>query len=120
MEREIKFRVYFDNKFYYFTLNQIMERSITYQGSWDLKALKAEKQQYIGLNDMNNKPIYEGDYVKVFDVATGINSKGYVTFRDGSFCITDGCFTRYRWTDYQIEIIGNDDENPELYELIMY
>jgi len=39
-------------------------------------------------------------------------------FRKGSFYITDGAVSRFRWDDYVIEVVGNIYENPELLEKI--
>lgn len=115
---EFKFRAWdkAEKRFYYFTLQEILERKCHYQGGFDFRMVKADKTQYTGLKDINNKEIYEGDIVKVFDVSTGINSEGYVTFGNGCFYITDGEYSRYRWVDYQVEVIGNIYENPELWE----
>ena len=112
--RDIKFRAYFEEKFWYFTLNEIMERAATYQGDWDIKALRASKQRFIGRHDINGKEVYEGDIVKCKDSLTGRDFKGVVDFRNCSFVIKNSYMTYYRWHDYDIEIIGNKWENPEL------
>ena len=69
--------------------------------------------QYTGMKDKNVKEIYEGDVVEAirYDelVVTGV-----VEFRDCSFVINTGYQTIYTWMDYQIEIIGNIHDNPEL------
>ena len=70
--------------------------------------------QYIGRHDINGKEIYEGDTVKAKDSYTGREFTGNVEFRDCSFCIVDDCVSNYRWMDYEVEVIGNVWENPEL------
>ena len=56
MNKDIKFRAWDaeENKFWYFTLQEILER-MSYRGSWDDKILRCEKTQYIGLNDKMEK-----------------------------------------------------------------
>ena len=71
--------------------------------------------QYTGLKDRNGKEIYEGDKVKGKDNYNyGLPFNGTVGFKDGSFVIIGDIITHYRWMDYQIEVIGNIHENPEL------
>lgn len=71
--------------------------------------------QFTGLTDKNGKKIFEGDivqgqdrlkkYLEVFEV---------VECKDGSFVIVGDFMTRYRWLDYDVEVIGNIHDNPEL------
>jgi uncharacterized phage protein (TIGR01671 family) len=117
MNREIKFRAWDKEEKKMHQIQKISFKTgkiLPYGWNIEYSGADFELMQYIGLKDINNKEIYEGDYVKVFDVATGINSEGYVTFDRGSFYITDECYSRYRWIDYQVEVIGNIYENPEV------
>lgn len=72
--------------------------------------------QYTGLTDKNGlTKIFEGDIVKVYDVYCNETVVGVVEFCDGSFRIYDTDFTSYyRWMDYEVEVIGNIYDNPEL------
>ena len=104
--REIKFRRYHKGKgqlpypkeFEYFTMHD--------DPIW---------QQYTGLHDKNGKEIYEGDVV---------NAKDYevlpykVIFEDGAYCLDrphNGIELSLTSVElYNIEVIGNIYENPEL------
>ena len=77
--------------------------------------------QYTGLNDKNGKRIFEGDIAKVLqgkdkDIA-------YVGFENGAFMLypkTGNIYERTLWSywynDWDIEVIGNITDNPELLE----
>lgn len=74
-------------------------------------------QKSVGLNDYNNKEIFEGDIVDYFNS----EGRGLVKWDDdnGLFYIEDinsswaGLFSEKRkW--YRIEIVGNVFENPDL------
>ena len=69
--------------------------------------------QYTGMKDKNVKEIYEGDAVEAIRY-DGLVVTGVVEFRDCSFVINTGYLTIYTWLDYQIEVIGNIHDNPEL------
>ena len=77
--------------------------------------------QYTGLTDKNGKRIFEGDIAKVLqgkdkDIA-------YVGFENGAFMLypkTGNIYERTLWeywyNDWDVEIIGNITDNPELLE----
>jgi uncharacterized phage protein (TIGR01671 family) len=117
MSRENKFRVYFENKFWYFTLDEIMERAATYQGDWDLQALRAEKQQFTGLKDKSEIEIYEGDilgYVTETKWIVGFKNGAFIlSFENSNVNILYDCEITDRKV-VNMKVLGNIYENPEL------
>ena len=81
-------------------------------------AVKAETVgQYTGLTDKNGKKIFEGDIVQGKDrLEKHLEVFGYIDHKNGSFVITGDFMTHYRWLDYEVEVIGNIHDNPELLE----
>ena len=71
--------------------------------------------QYTGIKDKSGKMVFEHDLVKAYDPLDEISFIGVVKYFDGSFyiCDTDFC-SYYRWIDYEVEVIGNIYDNPEL------
>ena len=77
--------------------------------------------QYTGMKDKNGKRIFEGDIAKVLqgkdkDIA-------YVGFENGAFMLypkTGNIYERTLWeywyNDWDVEVIGNITDNPELLE----
>ena len=74
--------------------------------------------QYTGIDDKNGVRVFEADILKVKDRLPGgeMEFMGVVEFKDGSFVIVNDEMTHYRWIDYEIEVIGNKFDNPELLE----
>ena len=71
--------------------------------------------QYTGLTDKNGKRIFEGDIVRGRDaLEKGLVVEGYIDHQYGSFCIVGDLITHFRWMDYEVEVIGNIHDNPEL------
>ena len=71
--------------------------------------------QYTGIIDKNNKKVFEHDIVKAYDPLDEIPFIGVVKYFDGSFYICDKDFcSYYRWIYYEVEVIGNIFDNPEL------
>ena len=129
MSREIKFRVWCNNK-------KEWEKDawhIAYDGGIidSKKMFEMKKQthfllQYTGLKDKNGKEIYEGDVVIQYEIPNKpFDVKREVFFSDGMFCVgkigeTETPLyletnTSYRGKNVNlIEVIGNKFENPEL------
>lgn len=71
--------------------------------------------QFTGLTDKNGKKIFEGDIVQGKDrLEKHLEVFGYIDHQNGSFVITGDFMTHYRWLDYEVEVIGNIHDNPEL------
>ena len=71
--------------------------------------------EYTGLTDKNGTKIFEGDIVKGKDnLERNLAVGGYIDYGNGSFVIVGEFMTHYRWLDYELEVIGNIHDNPEL------
>ena len=73
--------------------------------------------QYIDWEDKNDKEIYEGDILMTKDLDTNNVYIGVVDYNNASFYIESDLISLYRWDDYEVEIIGNIHDNPELLEV---
>ena len=127
MNREIKFRIWADNKFYNKCL--VGNTNNTNDEKWTCPMVWLEKQkewvhcdngiicQYTGLHDKNGKEIYEGDIVKA--LISGRWFVGRVIYEHSGFTIdvTNNKaleFGRRGIIEPWTEVIGNIYNNPEL------
>ena len=118
MSREFKFRIYsfVDKEFIYFDI---------YDYPQGIAGGISEPQQFTGLNDKNNNPIYEGDIVK-YKTWTGSHDgtteehQTQVQFKDGAYYpryINDECEDSwYSFKVYDLEVVGNVIKTPHLDE----
>lgn len=72
--------------------------------------------QFIGRTDKKGNPIFEGDILRCYDKLDGIVFDGYVEYGNCSFRINSGFITHYRWMDYEVEVLGNIYDHPQLLE----
>ena len=128
--REIKFRIFADNKFYYKCLvgntNDINDNNWTCPMVW----LEDKKewvncdngiiQEFTGLYDKNNTPIYEGDIINNKNILEDINYE--VIYDNGAFYgkrknywyPEENVFLKlYRVDKEDIEVRGNIFDNKE-------
>ena len=121
--REIKFRVWCNERK---EMLQIQRHSFKTNKSmpygWNLEYVFDDIMQYTGILDFNGVEVYEGDIIKLIEDRNRDDIfepfiAGQVKFRNGSFYITDGAISRFRWEDYVVEVVGNIYENPELLEV---
>ena len=74
--------------------------------------------QYVGMEDINGREIYEGDIVTLKGEVFEIKYKDYKYIADGFYDssqdVPDDFFSEYAYSFF--EIVGNIYENPELLE----
>lgn len=147
MNREIKFRVWDKTTNTMFEDNKSTDITIeAYREMVDINGIlldyenecEAVLMQYTGLKDKNDKEIYEGDIVKSkMYLPIGDGSRERVISNKGVMCYdklgilaikTDeyngkNCYSDFFHTielsdcEFEIEVIGNIYENPELLEV---
>lgn len=121
--RENKYRAWdeIEKNFWYFTLQEILERRMSYRGSFDEKILNGEKDEYIGLNDCKQNEIYNRDIVK--GINRNYDNKDNIEDYYEIFKVTylNGCYMFGNWNAHEffnrftrIEVVGNAFENPNL------
>ena len=146
MEREIKFRLFWDGKFIYWGFNDegdgLTFASPSFGGGLSIKESLERSQQFTGLKDCKRtkefpegQEIYEGSIVNVEHYIYPGQDREEVTHKDLAadviWCDRQAIFeirtTECRETSYpepyifnagpmRIEVIGNIDENPKLLE----
>ena len=75
-------------------------------------------EEYTGLEDSDGKEIYEGDILDVKDSITGERVSSIVVYEHACFFLSNRLYTLgfVSGEDYEINVIGNIHENPELEE----
>lgn len=118
--RTFKFRSFdeSENKFWYFTLQEVLERRMGYRGSWDAKIMQGKKMRYTEINDSFGNEIYEADIVNVVEPLVGgreSNFIGIVKFDEGSWWVDNAKEAIQLFDECNdIEILGNIYENKDL------
>lgn len=131
MEREILFRgksVYKEYGWVYGDLSLHVQDGIPHifpKDGYDspdfYRVIPETVGQYTGLHDNNGKQIFDGDIVSVKQGR--ISDKATISFEHGAFVVTpvyanvyDATLWDYWYNDWDIEVIGNIFDNPELLE----
>ncbi len=111
MSRELNFRVWDGEKFYYADCKDLLNGYPAIDAPCFIDVLKFN--QFTGLKDKNEKNIFEGDILKfsghVFTRETEIKE---VKFTDGCFGV--GFLPLFNLYQNNMEVIGNIYQNPEL------
>ena len=113
---EHKFRVWIveENKFFYFTLEEILKRNDgNYSGDYDHKIYNNKKRDLCtDRKDKNGIEIYKGDLCYLKNCTDLYEVKWYK--KQSAFCFYGVNCELLRTMDEKCKIIGNIHENPEL------
>lgn len=132
MNADYRFRAWDaeEKRFWYFTLQHVLERRQHYRGSWDEKVEQGEKTVCTGIQDQNGKDIYDGDFVLCTDSTINGNTLKSICrvfqYNTGAWCIVSvrtldsernmGLRSALYPIRKQCVVIGNRWETPELAE----
>lgn len=72
--------------------------------------------QYINRDDENHVDIFMGDIVEFKDLRDNSRKVGIVQYANCSFYINTSYMSCYRWTDYEVKVLGNGIDNVDLLE----
>lgn len=75
--------------------------------------------QYINREDENNVDIFMDDIIEFNDLRDGLRGVGIVQYANCSFFINTGHMSCYRWTDYNVKVLGNGIDDVELLNRIL-
>lgn len=127
MTREIKFRVFQDERMYYDVSTNGARvwwgTSIGGGDEYSLPRAEVKLMQFTGLHDKNGKEIYEGDIVYLYHESYDEPHKQVVEWHKngGGYYAEDDFGYDYlpplSEDDFELEIIGNIYENPELLKI---
>lgn len=111
MSRPIKFRAWDGQRFVYWSMGHDHSSFIEAIG---IDQNRQPAQEYTGLKDKNGKEIYEGDIFEFTEAKK--RRKGQVVFEDAMFKMKDasGWGATTLQNQYDMQVIGNIYENPEL------
>ncbi|MCW3489450.1 YopX family protein [Dethiobacter alkaliphilus] len=70
--------------------------------------------QSLGIKDVNQKPVYVGDIVKITDTQTGKEYTGHVEGRGAVYYVDVQGEELFIKRDMAVEVLGNVYEQPEL------
>ncbi|MCK8059416.1 MULTISPECIES: hypothetical protein [unclassified Fusibacter] len=99
------------------------EEIMSYSSDWmdmtwnDIKTAQDEGRLMIvsGLLANDATPLYEGDYVKVYNTFKEEEFKAEVVFKRGQFMLQTAELTNHsRWINYRMDLIGNKFNNAGL------
>lgn len=123
MNRKIKFRIWddYDKKMIHW--NELLEKNLA--NIFTIPSYNKWLMQYTGIHDKNGKEIYEEDVVKITNknskvipikplIAQIVWSEEYLAYILITTSVKDAFENLGDYIDYDIEVIGNVFDNPEL------